>query len=178
MINIAHRNVLESYKYFGPMPHEAHIREPPVEPGMEIVNVSNGTQQRTLVERVEFGKHLGVYPEWKLYSHDSRIHLDPNLELKASWPEGGLQPYFKKGFEFDLPDKAGNRVRYRVLTQSSLDESADVYFVNALFSKLFWGFVAYKIPRLKLQEILDSYRSDGSSPEELAVPARGHHRRC
>ena len=170
VVNIPHRNVLESYSYFGPMSYGEPIPGPPVEPGMELSHRSNGKQEKTLVERVEFEKHIGRYPEWVAYLNGSKIHLTANLDILASWPEGGSQPEFRKGYEFEMLDRKGDHVNCRVLTQSSLDESADVYFVNVL-SGLLEGFVAYKIPRLTLQEVL------AQSFKELTVPVRQYHRR-
>lgn len=157
------------------MPYGEPIPMPPVEPGMEL------SHRKTIVERVEFEKHIGRYPDWVAYLNGSKIHLTANsgLDILASWPERGPQPEFRNGFEFEMLDSKGDNVRCRVLTQSSLYESAEVYFVNVDRGGLFEGFVAYKIPRLTLQEILDSHHliKPTLGPDEPAVPVRKHNKR-
>lgn len=151
--------------------------EPPLEPGMEVLLQSNGTQQRTLVERVKLDIHVGRDPKWKPYLLDSKIHLDTG-GFEASWPEGGPQPHFRKGDELDIPSIAGNTAKYRILTQSSLSDSAHVYLTN-VYGGVFNNFMIYETSLSQLQEMLNSKQPDRhiSSTEEHEAPLRRHSRR-
>lgn len=177
MINIAHPNRPVLNRIYGPLPYGVPMPEPPLEPGMEVIFQSNGAQQRTLVERVEFEKHTGRNREWKSYPPNSKHPLDTTLEFRASWPEAGPQPYFRKGYECYIPDIGGNLIRYRVLAQSSLSETAHVFLVN-VYGGLFSQFMIYEISLLQLRKMLDSKQQAGRilNPEGQAAPVRKHRR--
>ncbi len=129
------------------------------EPGMLVR--CNDKRER-LVAKVHFEYGYKVNPHWTYKDkNNSLLHVTPESEYRWS-AQKNKRLRFKKGQKFNFVVSSGRRVNGTVVSQTSLDDVANVYLIDDQNREL------YEIRASVLEKIAEGQKSTPSNPLQKA----------
>jgi len=141
-------------------PNGQRVPEPLLEPG-QVGRVQHDNE--TLVERVNFKHGYKVSPGWRYHSSGSIYSLDAALINELGWTYRDSRPDFRKGEEYFVMLHPGKEpVNIRILTQTSLNARAHVYFTYGEMN------ILYLMPKTSLKEMIVQKKSGNAPPQDDA----------